>query len=136
VLIASTSVLLGLVDPKGNPIQMQYTNERPVIDANRLHSEEEACEHARPLLDRLMQQKSAGWSYEREYRVFVDLRQCEKRGDLYFKTIPDNFLTRVILGFRCPLKEDEIQNSLKAVNLNAAVARAKMCLTKYSIIWD
>jgi hypothetical protein len=115
---------------------MQYTNERPVIDANKLHNPEEACEHAQPILQRLMEQKSSGWAYEREYRAFIDLRQCDKRGDLYFKAIPDHFLSRVILGFRCPLKEDEVRNALHVANLDATVARAKMCLTRYSVVFD
>jgi uncharacterized protein (TIGR03067 family) len=41
-------------------VKMGYSNERPMIDVRLLHNMEEAERHARPVLDRLLRQKSSG----------------------------------------------------------------------------
>jgi len=117
--------------------KMEYTNERPVFDANRLHDPAGFENYAKPLMDRLLRQKSTGWAYEREYRVFVDLKRCDISGGHYFQKIPDHFLMRVILGFNCPLEELYVRKALDAVGLTETkVVRAKMCLETYSIRVD
>ena len=118
-------------------VKMTYTNQRPILDANQLNHPETFDEYAKPLLDQLMRQKSNGWAYEREYRVYVDLRQCEISNGLYFQRIPDNFLTRVILGYKCPLEELYVLKALEKIGLSSSkVIRAKMCLETYSIQVD
>lgn len=117
--------------------KMDYTNERPVFDANRLHKPAEIDQYALPLLNRLLRQKSIGWAYEREYRVFLDLKSCDISGGHYFRRIPDHVLTRVILGYNCPLEELYVRKALDASGLTETkVARAKMCLETYSIRVD
>ncbi len=117
--------------------KMDYTNARPVFDANRLNDHAGFENYARPLMNQLLRQKSPGWAYEREYRVFLDLKRCDISGGYYFNQIPDHFLTRVILGFNCPLEELYVRKSLDAVGLTETkVVRAKMCLETYSIRVD
>jgi hypothetical protein len=107
-------------------VKMDYTNERPVFDANRLHDPAGFHGYAKLLLDRLLRQKSPGWAYEREYRLFFDLRGCDIAGGHYFRRIPDNFLTRVILGYKCPLEELYVLKALEANGLKETkVVRAK-----------
>ncbi|MGA3162678.1 MAG: DUF2971 domain-containing protein [Verrucomicrobiota bacterium] len=115
--------------------KMRYTNERPIVDANRLLNPIGLDAYLLPLLYRLMTQKSPGWSYEREYRAFVDLnKDCEISGGLYFRRIPENFLQRVILGYKCPLEEKYVLKALgKSGFTSTKVVRAKMCLETYSI---
>jgi len=124
------------VDPE-RLIKMEYTNQRPVFDANRLHDPAGFEAYAKPLMDQLLRQKSPGWAYEREYRVFLDLAGCDILGGNYFKRIPEKFLTRLILGFKCPLEELYVRKALDASGLNdTQVVRAKMCLETYSIRTD
>jgi hypothetical protein len=114
--------------------KVDYTNARPVLDANRLNDPAGFAIYAKPLMDRLLRQKSTGWAYEREYRVFFDLKRCDISGGHYFQQIPDHFLMRVILGFNCPLEELYVRKALDAVGLTETkVVRAKMCLETYSI---
>src|SRR6266481_718825 len=83
------------------------------FDANRLHDQPEALDgYLRPLVIKLIKQKSPGWSYEREYRVFIDLPSCEISRGNYFRPIPDDYLKRVILGFKCPLETSYVMQSL------------------------
>jgi hypothetical protein len=130
---------VSMVSNPEHVIQMRYTTERPVIDANvygkLLHNEAELNKYMLSMLNRLMRQKSPGWEYEREYRVFFELSSLDISGGLYFKRIPDNFLKRVILGWRCPLEEQYIVKALKANGLaSTEVVRAKMCLNTYAIL--
>ncbi len=122
-----------LIDPE-SLFQIHYTDERPVIDANRLHNPDGLEVYLLAVLRRLMIQKSLGWSYEREYRVFIDLGACEIANGNYFRRIPDDYLIRVILGFRCPLEESYLARCLVARGLsNTTIARAKMCNQSYAI---
>ena len=125
-----------ILDPE-RLVKMNYTNERPVFNVNHLHDPAGIDKHAMPLLNRLLTQKSSGWAYEREYRVFLDLKSCDISGGLYFKRIPDHFLKRVILGYKCPLEELYVLKALEASGLTETkVVRAKMCLETYSIRAD
>lgn len=122
-------------------IQMRYPTERPTIDAKIYvklqHDKAEFERYLLSLLNLLIRRKSPGWAYEREYRVFFDIQNYK---DLimsdghYFKRIPDNFLTRVILGWRCPLEEQHIIKALEASGLTSTkVVRAKMSLATYKV---
>lgn len=114
--------------------KVHYSDDRPVFDANRLHHPDGLNEYLKPLIEKMIYQKSPGWSYEREYRVHVALDDCEAASGLYFKPIPDDFLTRVILGFRCPLEEGYIRKALKHIGLkDTEVVRAKMDQHTYTI---
>ena len=129
------------VSVESNPMyvtRMRYTSERPVIDANVYtklqHNEDELAKYLLPLLDALMRQKSPGWEYEREYRLFFKLSTLDIGGGLHFKRIPDNFLKRVILGWKCPLEEQYIYKALKANGLTTTeVVRAKLCDRTYLV---
>ena len=79
-------------------------------------------------------QKSTGWRYEREYRVYVDLEKCEVAAGHYFRPIPNDFLKRVILGYQCSLEEKYVRKLLRQAGLNdVEVSRAKMATESYLI---
>ena len=127
-------------DPIGI-IQMRYPPERPTIDASiytELSNDDVALnKYMLPRIELMIRQKSPGWAYEREYRVAFDL---QKNQDLvlsdghYFERIPDNFLIRVILGWKCPLEESYVAKALAASGLGSTkVVRAKMSLDTYAV---
>jgi hypothetical protein len=125
------------IDPE-RLIKMEYTNERPIVDASRLFKPEEVNAYLLERLNKLMRQKSLGWSYEQEYRSFVDLvKDCDITGGDYFRRIPDKVVNKVILGFQSPLEEKYIRKALSKVGLGSAeVTRARMCLETYSVRFD
>jgi hypothetical protein len=58
-------------------------------------------------------------------------------GANYFKPIPENFLTRVILGVRCTATEADVERSLKQGGLAPVpIVRARMSDTSYEILCD
>jgi hypothetical protein len=132
------------VDYLNNPehlIQMHYTSERLVIDAEKI-SEFQSDESYRkdymlPMLLKMIRQKSPGWASEREYRVHFDLLNeidLQTSGGFYFKRIPDSFLMRVILGWKCPLEEEYVTKALKASGLTSTkVVRAKLSPDYYTV---
>jgi hypothetical protein len=121
--------------------KIHYPSERPTIDAKMYvklrHNQAEFTKYLLSLINLLIRQKSPGWAYEREYRVFFDLQNnkgLEISGEHYFKRIPDNFLIRVILGWRCPLEESSVVKALAASGLpSTKVVRAKMSLDTYAV---
>ena len=133
------------VDYVNNPehvIEMQYPPERLVMDAEKI-SEFQTDESYRkdymlPLLLKMIRRKSPSWAYEREYRVHFDLLQekdLQISGGYYFKRIPDDFLTRVILGWKCPLEEQYVIKALQSVGLNSTkVVRAKISPDSYEVL--
>jgi hypothetical protein len=126
--------------PKDHLHKIIYTAERPVIDVNLLREigdEKRLNDYLLSLLRRVMTQKSPGWCFEREYRVFIDLndlKHCQFSDGHYHWRIPDSFLNRVILGFRCPFEETIIMKLLKMNGLlDTEVVRASMCTETYAI---
>ncbi len=120
--------------------KMDYGTERPVLDVNRLREyrdDRARDEYLVSLLRCLMTRKSLGWSFEREYRVFIDLnnpKYCLFSDGHYYWRIPEKLLTRVILGFRCPLDETVVRKLLDKNGLvHTDIVRAKMCVETYAI---
>jgi hypothetical protein len=127
-------------DKEENLFKMVYSDERPVLDFHQLrkhHNLTEREEYLKSLLDRLRKQKSMGFSFEREYRLAIDLRDrkhCQCNDGNYDWQLPDNSLKRVILGFRCPLEESTVRKLLdKNGFVDTQVVKAKMCSETYAI---
>jgi hypothetical protein len=126
-----------------NLFRMTYTNERPVLNFSQIRVLRKNCSKAaveaylKGLLDRLRYQKSPGFSFEREYRLSIDLRnkkRCQNKDGNYDFQLPDNSLKRVILGFRCPLEESNVRRLLdKCGFFETQIKRAEMCSETYSI---
>jgi hypothetical protein len=89
--------------PQDHLHQMTYTAERPVINVNRLRGISDRRgldEYLLPLLWRAMRQKSTGWCFEREYRVFIDLKNlkdCQFSDGHYHWRITLSFFVKLSL---------------------------------------
>ena len=121
--------------------EMTYSNERPVLDFDQLRELRDAKEreqYLKSLLRCLMNQKSPGFSFEREYRLSIDLNnrnRCQFSDGRHDWQLPDNSLKRVILGFRCPLEEAAVRKLLDMNGfVDTKIARAAMCSETYAII--
>ena len=122
------------LNDSGTLHEVQYTQERPVFDANHLADPTTLEDHMKPIIDKMLYQKAPGWAYEKEYRVHISFDTCSRSGGSYFLPIPDAFVTRVVLGFDCPLEEDYIAAALSDVGMiDTTVVRGKMHETSYEI---
>jgi hypothetical protein len=121
--------------------KVSYPPERIVIDiptyARLRHDAVRLEEYLRPMFERLAEQKSPSWEYEDEYRVLFSLQEDRKlrvEDGHYHVEIPHNFLLRVILGWKCPLNENDVIAALKQVGLDSTkVVRAKISNDTYDV---
>jgi hypothetical protein len=120
--------------------KMTYSNERPILnfaDLRKHRDPTEREEYLKSLLRRLMNQKSLGFAFEREYRLSIDLNDrkfCRVRDGQYYWKLPEKSLARVILGFCCPLEDIAVRKLLDMNGFtDTKIARAKMCSETYTI---
>ena len=126
-------------------LHITYANQRPQIDIEKVKQialsssrQSEIEEYLKPILAQLIRQKSKSWEFENECRLTVHVKNpdhCQERNGIYYWPILKNYLTRVILGFRCPLEEMQIRKLLDMNGFqNTKVVKAKMCSETYSIL--
>ena len=122
-------------------IDMTYSQERPVLNFDRLrgiHDESERDKYLKSLLLGQIRQKSPSWSFEQERRLHLDLndrRFCQLSDGWHYWQIPSDALKKVFLGFCCPLKETDVRKLLDMNGFTTTVVvRAKLCQEAYSVI--
>jgi hypothetical protein len=121
-------------------VEMKYSDDRAVFDFDELRQmrdENVRNKYLLSLLDGLMTRKSPSWAFEQEYRVQIGLKDkpfCEFADGRHHWRIPPHALTRVVLGFRCPLEEAAVRKLLDKIGFaRTNIARAQMCPETYSI---
>jgi len=86
--------------------------------------------------------KSGSWEYEDEYRLVFDYARCRSdpdacvsSGGRYFWDIPDDFVTRIIIGFRSSLSELYVRKALKQHDCfrNTRLAKATLSVKDYKV---
>ena len=82
--------------------------------------------------------KAASWRYEREYRQFIALRECEPSGRDYYRPFPAERMASVVLGARCSIRPVDVSRSLHYAGFPAAdiVLSARMHRSQYQIVVD
>ena len=115
-----------------------YSHSLPIIDVSKLIRVGLDSGYTLSILRMALARKSLSWGYEREYRVHLDIQgKCEKDGENYFTEIPDDFLTRVILGIRCEATVAQVEAALAEGGFeDVEVVRARMSETTYEILCD
>ena len=111
-------------------IKIDYNADRPILDFSTFgpHNHTE-------ILNTIMRSKWISWSYEEEYRVYVQLKECKTHDGFYFWPLPNDFLTGVILGFRCASNASYIEAALRQGNYkNVNITQAKPCEKTYRIL--
>jgi hypothetical protein len=80
--------------------------------------------------------KYHSWKYEREVRVFADLKDRDKDGR-YYADFGDTLKpTMVITGARCTLSKTDIINALGALDSSVELIKARPGFTKFEIVRD
>ena len=111
-------------DKSDQLFRVNYSNNRPTIDRNRLHLPD-SDSYQREVLHRMLTTKSRGWEFEHEYRVIAGLSTCQVSDGHYFMPISSDFFKKVILGFRCSIDESYMRSSLDAAGFaDVEVTRA------------
>ncbi|CAA6678478.1 MULTISPECIES: DUF2971 domain-containing protein [unclassified Lentimonas] len=110
-----------------------YKEERPTFDRSLLQNSERKHEILEAIKDSIIH-KSPSWSYESEWRLFIELAKCYTSQGMYFTKIKSDFLKKVILGIRCPYSVQYIRKALdSAGHEDVEVVRAERDQLSYKI---
>jgi hypothetical protein len=84
--------------------------------------------------EEIMNTKYIHWQYENEVRLFCDLNDSIKDGDLSFYTFDDLLsLKEVIVGYRSALKKRDIIHRLGSLAQSVSVSKARPSFSKYEM---
>ena len=82
----------------------------------------------------LLATKFDGWSYENEFRAFIDLTKHDSEGGLYFCYFDHHLkLTSIILGARCEVPIDHVRQLVAQYQHKVHVKRARIAFTKFAV---
>jgi hypothetical protein len=111
-------------------LEVNYNPDRVTVDVNEFFNMPEKQQIK--LVNSVLSSKAPSWAYEKEYRVLIELEDCELIDGLYFKTIPEDFLYEVVLGIRCEYEKDDFKKIVKNYP-DVIVKKAKRNINQYKV---
>jgi hypothetical protein len=127
-----TGMALGFTVPDHLPVKVDYA-KRPLkipIDAAT-----KKIAWSKPLADKLVRTKFSDWAYEDERRMFVNLDHTTQESGLYFLNFgPDLILTEVILGSRCSIPKERVEDLLRETGQAAVVRQARLAFQSFRVV--
>ena len=127
------------------PHQVQYPedNKRSRIDVDALPANYLTAEASVEEIGKHFLLKAHGWSYEREYRHFIPLNQCEMKGLHYFTRLPMENLLSVVIGMNARCSARDIKQLLCPPSSDVRehftevkICKAKIDLEHYRVVPD
>jgi hypothetical protein len=103
-------VQFGESDP--HLFRVEYMPERLILPQHCLDDREGHVERFREVFGKFFRYKAPSWNYECEWRVAVRLEECEVTDGMFLWRIPDNLITRLIIGIRSSLSTQYLRRSL------------------------
>ncbi len=107
----------------GEFVRVTYSDSRPTINHREFSQWEPAkkMEVAKAILGT----KARSWECEREYRLFINLRdgRVVTRNGMYWHAIPKDKLVEVVPGIRCSIDDEYLRKALKDGGFTRAVVR-------------
>ncbi len=90
---------------------------------------------ANEITEQLIYTKFKSWSYEREWRMLVDLKLANKEGSLFFNPIDYRCqLVEVILGAMCNLDLKKVRSLVDNQHKNVVSYKARLAFRSFRII--
>jgi hypothetical protein len=111
--------------------KVAYIAERLLARPSAMKSEgPEAEAHVTEILTT----KFEHWSYEEEYRLFLQLRERDPSGH-YFLEFDDNVALReVIVGHRCAISRDDITQALGPLARQVTSYKARLAFRSFDVV--
>ena len=86
-------------------------------------------------LTKIIAAKFDHWQYESEWRIFCDLKNERLESGLYFEDFSESLkLTEVVLGLKCEISEEKIQELIFSMGMDAKVIKAKISDHEFKVI--
>lgn len=87
------------------------------------------------LIKKLLATKFKHWSYEQEYRAYIDLDPENQENGLYFMKFSDKMaLKSVIVGHSSDITRDEVKEALGDLSEKVEALKARAAFTKFEVI--
>ena len=111
------------------PSPVTYAQDKPILYAAEIVAVRESRrETAAAFVFRTgYLTKASSWAYEEEYRTFLQLHDCRMKGVHYFKALPIENLSTVILGARCAVTLSDIEGILSNYKSGPLSATSRKC---------
>jgi len=122
---------LGFDVPDDLIIAVGYTANRAKINFN--HKTQRIVDGMK-ILDKLVRTKFSDWRYEDEKRMYVDLSQPHEDGNYFVNFSNDLSLREVILGVKCDLPVELVNQLLGASMSTVCVRKARMATKTFKVI--
>lgn len=125
---------LGFEVPDEHILKAYYTSQRVKIKFNQ--STRKVVDGPK-VIDKLIRTKFTDWSYEDEYRIFIELAKLKEEAGNYFLDFSPTFqLREVILGMNCDLSVERLHQLLGTELGKVRARRAKMAYREFKMVED
>jgi hypothetical protein len=122
-----TGICLGFDIADGLAKKVTYQSDRL--------KDEIASKNENEIIDLLLHTKFESWRYEREWRVFINLRQAISEGPLQYYSFSDKLkLVEVILGADCTLEVGTIRELLATHHPQVSSVGTRLALASFAIV--
>jgi hypothetical protein len=103
----------------------------------RLRQDDAGNKSEDEILDFLLYTKFESWSYEKEWRVLLNLVEVTSESDLYFYEFDERLkLTEVVLGAECGILPDKVRKLVSAHHPVANTIQARLAFGSFNIVPD
>lgn len=94
-------------------------------------------QNAQKLIMRMYLTKFKAWSYENEARIFLRLKEDQKKDNLYFAEFDENIRpSMIIVGARCPVAASKIGATTSKYAMPIKVVQAMLSPNSFEVIED
>jgi hypothetical protein len=110
-------------------------SRRPIIQQHWLDDREKHAQELKGAFDELFRCKAPSWKCEREWRAVIRLDKCSMAEGMFLWKIPDNLITRLIIGIRSQVSPYDLRRSLDAHGFKGVqVVKAMESLKNYEVV--
>jgi hypothetical protein len=110
-----------------------YSPDRLKLDIERRFSEGTLNESVESIMRQILATKFQDWAYEDEVRMWLRLEEPDSQTNLFFKEFcADIALREVILGPRCKLSTQEVQEAIGTVD-NVQAYRSRLSFSSFRV---
>jgi Protein of unknown function (DUF2971) len=88
------------------------------------------------IIRQILTTKHQDWAYEREFRIFVELKDQDADGRHYFEFGPILVLREVILGSRCRLSPRSVADTIGQSDRPIEIFKARPAFDRFRIVRD
>ncbi len=124
-------ICLGFEITNHLPCKVKYSDDLISIPKDKITG---IAKPNQQTLDQIIRRKFKNWKYEDEWRVFCELDISTKENGNYFQEFSDEIRpVEIILGCRCEIPTQKIQDLAKTIDPKIVIIKAKISNKNFTI---